>query len=389
MAPEQVGGAVELVEGKRAGAFEAEQLEGGGAGVEPVAGGALGGGLEHAGEDEGGGDAGVAGGGAGGFESVAESELVEGVEGEALGADGADVGVVEGIEVNGGEVVAGMEGAALEEAAVDALGEGEQWGVGRFEGKLGGIAVEDELDELGPALGRDIKVGTEVEEVDLAGAGVRADIADEAEGGVGAAGGAVAGSDLADEHGPSMEGGGRRWEHRNWTANRNYVTTSGSAGEQKLQDIENKGLVNFRRSLWGANRPILARQWRTQVARFSNPFRYAGSFTAGASTFISRAESLRAGDFTGSEVRPLPVQHTAATGQEFEEGTLARGWPRILGQPWLMNALAIQACFKQKSGRNRIQAIDADAIDGAIGTIISDRVTHRSSGLPSVAQQAA
>ena len=209
VAPEQVGGAVELVEGKRAGAFEAEQLEGGGAGVEPVAGGALGGGLEHAGEDEGGGDAGVAGGGAGGFESVAESELVEGVEGEALGADGADVGVVEGVEVDGGEVVAGMEGAALEEAAVDALGEGEQWGVGRFEGKLGGIAVEDELDELGPALGRDIKVGTEVEEVDLAGAGVGADIADEAEGAVGAAGGAVAGSDLADEHGPSMGGGGR------------------------------------------------------------------------------------------------------------------------------------------------------------------------------------
>ena len=160
VAPEQVGGAVELVEGKRAGTFEAEQLEGGGAGVEPVAGGALGGGLEPAGEDEG-------------------------------GADGADVGVVEGVEADAGEVVAGMEGAALEEAAVD------------------------ELDEFGPALGRDIQVGAEVEEVDLAGAGVSADIADEAEGGVGAAGGAMAGSDLADEHGPSMEGGGRYWEHRN------------------------------------------------------------------------------------------------------------------------------------------------------------------------------
>ena len=148
---------------------------------------------------------------------------------------------------------------------MDALGEGEQWGGGRFEGELGGVAVEDELDELGPALGWDIQVGTEVEEVDLAGAGVSADIADEAEGGVGAAGGAVAGSDLADEHGPSMEGGGRRWEYRNWTANQNYVITSGSAGEQKSQDIENKGLANLIRSLWGTNRPILARQWRTQV----------------------------------------------------------------------------------------------------------------------------
>ena len=233
MAPEDVGGAVELVEGKRAGAFEAEQLEGGGAGVEPVASGALGGGLEPAGEDEGGGDAGVAGGGADGFESVAESELVEGVEGEALGADGADVGVDEGVEADAGEAVAGMEGATLEEAAVDALGEGEQLGVGRFEGELGGVAVEDELDEFGPALGWDIKVGAEVEEVDLAGAGVGADIAEEAEGGVGAAGGAVAGSDLAGEHGTSMGRGGRRLEHRNRMRTNFYVTTSDSAGEMK------------------------------------------------------------------------------------------------------------------------------------------------------------
>ena len=276
VAPEEVGGAVELVEGKRAHGCEAEQLEGGGAGVEPVAGGTLGGGLEHAGEDEGGGDAGVAGGGAGGFESVAEGELVEGMEDEALGTDGADVGVIEGVEADGDEVVAGMEGAALEEAAVDALGEGEQWGVGRFEGELGGVAVEDELDEFGPALGWDIQVGAEVEEVDLAAAGVRADIADEAEGGVGAAGGAVAGSDLADEHGPSMEGGGRRWEYRKWTDYKTYVTTSGSAGEQKSQDIENKGLANFRRSLWGANRPILARQWRTQARMLLRRFTTAG-----------------------------------------------------------------------------------------------------------------
>ena len=130
-----------------------------------------------------------------------------------------------------------MEGAALEEAAVD------------------------ELDEFGTALGRDIQVGAEVEEVDLAGAGVSADIADEAEEGVGAAGGAMAGSDLADAHGPSMEGGGRYWEHRNWTYHENNVTASGSAGEQESQDLENKGLANFRRSLWGANRPILARGW--------------------------------------------------------------------------------------------------------------------------------
>ena len=116
---------------------------------------------------------------------------------------------------------------------MDALGEGEQWGVGRFEGELGGVGVEDELDEFGPALGWDIKVGAEVEEVDLAGAGVGADIADEAEGGVGAAGGAVAGSDLAGEHGTSMGRGGRRLENRNRMRTNFYVTTSDSADEIK------------------------------------------------------------------------------------------------------------------------------------------------------------
>ena len=234
MAPEQVGGAAGLAEGERAGGFEAEQLEGRGAGVEPLAGGALGGGLEHAGDDEGGGDAGVAGGGAGGLESVAEGEPVEGVEGEALGAGGADAGVVEGVEMDGGEVVAGMEGAALDQGAVDAPGEGEQPGVGGVERELGGVAVEDELDEFGPAPGGQVEVGAEVEEMDLAGAGRGADIADEAEGGVGAAGGAVAGGDLADEHGTSMGFGGRPWEHSNYAYISFYVTTRGSASGGKI-----------------------------------------------------------------------------------------------------------------------------------------------------------
>ncbi|MDE0625541.1 MAG: ATP-binding protein [Bryobacterales bacterium] len=97
---------------------------------------------------------------------------------------------------------------------------------------------------------------------------------------------------------------------------------------------------------------------------------------SGGSAFNIKAESLRLGDFTEDEVQALLGQHTAETGQEFEAGAVERIWELTLGQPWLVNALALQACFKDRAGRDRSRPVGVPAIDRARETLILKRVTH-------------
>ena len=94
------------------------------------------------------------------------------------------------------------------------------------------------------------------------------------------------------------------------------------------------------------------------------------------SAFNIKAESLRLGDFTEAESRALLGQHTAETGQEFAPGVVDRIWHLTQGQPWLVNALALQACFKDKAGRDRSRPIGLAAIEQAKETLILNRVTH-------------
>ncbi len=101
-----------------------------------------------------------------------------------------------------------------------------------------------------------------------------------------------------------------------------------------------------------------------------------GSNVSGGSAFNIKAESLRLGDFSEAEVRSLLYQHTAETGQEFEAGAVGRIWELTRGQPWLVNALAYRACFKEKVGRDRSQPIGIEAIDYAKEALILNRVTH-------------
>ena len=199
---EQVADAVELGQGQGQAGLEAEQFEGGAAACEPGVGLAFGGGVQHAGEDQGGGDAGVAGGSAEGAQGVGEVKGLEGVEGEALGADGADEAVVEGIEVDEGEIVAGGVGQGGEaEAFGNLLGGLEEGGIGSEQGGLAGAEGVDQLAESGPLGGRDGELGPEIEKGDLADGAGGADAADKAEGGVGLGAGAGPGVNAADEHG--------------------------------------------------------------------------------------------------------------------------------------------------------------------------------------------
>ena len=97
---------------------------------------------------------------------------------------------------------------------------------------------------------------------------------------------------------------------------------------------------------------------------------------AGGSAFNIRAESLRLGDFSRDEVESLLTQHTEETGQAFAEEARGAIWELTQGQPWLVNALAYEACFKNKAGRDRNRVITADAIQDAREQLILRRETH-------------
>ncbi len=96
----------------------------------------------------------------------------------------------------------------------------------------------------------------------------------------------------------------------------------------------------------------------------------------GGSAFNIKAESLRLGNFDADEVTTLYRQHTAETGQAFLPETLARVWELTRGQPWLVNALAYETCFKLKAGRDRTQPISAELIEQAKENLIQRRETH-------------
>ncbi|MFW6143300.1 MAG: AAA-like domain-containing protein [Desulfovermiculus sp.] len=96
----------------------------------------------------------------------------------------------------------------------------------------------------------------------------------------------------------------------------------------------------------------------------------------GGSAFNIKAESLRLGDFIRPEVESLLMQHTQETGQEITEEAKSCIWHLSQGQPWLVNALAYETCFKMKEGRDRSLPIVKEMVDQAKENLIARRETH-------------
>ena len=101
-----------------------------------------------------------------------------------------------------------------------------------------------------------------------------------------------------------------------------------------------------------------------------------GEPVTGGSPFNISAASLRLGDFERGEVEALLGQHTDETGQEFESAALERVWTQTQGQPWLVNALCAEACFKSPQGLDRSRVITDDDILAAQEVLIQGRVVH-------------
>ena len=101
----------------------------------------------------------------------------------------------------------------------------------------------------------------------------------------------------------------------------------------------------------------------------------ANALIAGGSAFNIKAQSLRLGDFSPDEVQALLAQHTEETGQAFTADALATIWTQTQGQPWLVNALADQTCFRDGAADRR-DPITAEAIVEAQEQLILRRETH-------------
>ncbi len=100
------------------------------------------------------------------------------------------------------------------------------------------------------------------------------------------------------------------------------------------------------------------------------------SIITGGSAFNIKAESLRIGDFSKEEIKNLYMCHTAETGQVFEQKTIDLVWEYSEGQPWIVNALAYEVCFKMEGGKDRSVVITSEMIENAIERIILRRETH-------------
>ncbi len=99
-----------------------------------------------------------------------------------------------------------------------------------------------------------------------------------------------------------------------------------------------------------------------------------GGEVLGGSAFNIKAESLRLSDFTQEQVRELYLQHTTDTGQVFEDSAIKRAFELTQGQPWLVNALAYEACFRRYLDRSVV--ITAEIINEAKEELIRRRDTH-------------
>jgi len=96
----------------------------------------------------------------------------------------------------------------------------------------------------------------------------------------------------------------------------------------------------------------------------------------GGSAFNIKSESLRLGNFSHEDIALLYAQHTEETGQVFEDGVVDYIFEQTRGQPWLVNALGYEACFRVKAARDRNRPITLTDMFDARERLIERRDTH-------------
>jgi len=92
------------------------------------------------------------------------------------------------------------------------------------------------------------------------------------------------------------------------------------------------------------------------------------------SPFNIKAESLILPDFSLEDIKNLYKQHTEETGQLFTDEAIEYAFTQTQGQPWLVNALAYQACFRDV--QNRSIPITKEVLEKAREALIKRCDTH-------------
>jgi hypothetical protein len=98
--------------------------------------------------------------------------------------------------------------------------------------------------------------------------------------------------------------------------------------------------------------------------------------TGVASPFNIKRKALTLANFTMDEIKTLYHQHTEASGQIFETDAIERAYYWIQGQPWLVNALALEAIVEILKKNFKIP-VTANIIDESAERLIKRRDTNR------------
>ncbi|HBL98908.1 TPA: hypothetical protein DDZ86_04675, partial [Candidatus Dependentiae bacterium] len=93
----------------------------------------------------------------------------------------------------------------------------------------------------------------------------------------------------------------------------------------------------------------------------------------GGSAFNIKAKSLTLPAFTPTQVKELYKQHTDETGQKFTDEAIDYAFEQTQGQPWLVNALAYEACFEMVTDHS--QTITKEILEQAKETLIKRQDT--------------
>ncbi len=92
------------------------------------------------------------------------------------------------------------------------------------------------------------------------------------------------------------------------------------------------------------------------------------------SPFNIKAESILLPNFSAEDIKTLYEQHMQETGQPFTEEACLYAFEETQGQPWLVNALAYQACFRDIQDRS--VPITKDVLEKAREALIKRCDTH-------------
>jgi len=96
----------------------------------------------------------------------------------------------------------------------------------------------------------------------------------------------------------------------------------------------------------------------------------------GGSAFNIKSDSLCLGNFSCEDVIALYGQHTEETGQDFTVGVVDYVFEQTDGQPWLVNALGYEACFRPQGERERARPITMQIMMEARERLIERQDTH-------------